>query len=252
MTCADVERILPELLDGAPDQGFQSAFEFHLQSCADCSDLVSDLKLISHAAQDMAEAEEPAPRVWLNIAAQLREEGLIREPGTAPMRHVRSAPGRWSAWWLIPAMAALLAAGAYIVNHKPVPQVAQQQVRATQPSAETTAPTPAAAAQPSQQAQLAEQTAQSPQQMARTSKLPKHIVEPEPSTDDQQFLSEVSTRAPSMKATYEKQLHAVNNEIREVQAYLERNPDDADARQHLMDAYEQKALLYQIALDRIQ
>jgi hypothetical protein len=44
----------------------------------------------------------------------------------------------------------------------------------------------------------------------------------------------------------------VNTDIRESQAYLDRNPGDPDARQHLMDAYQQKALLYQIALDRIQ
>jgi hypothetical protein len=55
-----------------------------------------------------------------------------------------------------------------------------------------------------------------------------------------------------MRATYENQLKAVNAHIQEVQAYLGRNPGDAEARQHLMDAYQQKALLYQIALDRIQ
>ena len=55
-----------------------------------------------------------------------------------------------------------------------------------------------------------------------------------------------------MRATYENQLRAVNADIRETQAYVNRNPGDADARQHLMDAYQQKALLYQIALDRIQ
>jgi hypothetical protein len=77
-------------------------------------------------------------------------------------------------------------------------------------------------------------------------------VEPEPSTEDQQFLSAVSTLAPSMRASYETQLQAVNADIRETQAYVDRNPGDADARQHLMDAYQQKALLYQIALDRIQ
>jgi len=55
-----------------------------------------------------------------------------------------------------------------------------------------------------------------------------------------------------MRATYENQLQAVNADIRETQAYVNRYPGDADARQHLMDAYEQKALLYQIALDRIQ
>jgi hypothetical protein len=76
--------------------------------------------------------------------------------------------------------------------------------------------------------------------------------EPASSAEDQQFLSEVSTRAPSMRATYENQLRAVNADIRESQAYLDQNPGDPEARQHLMDAYEQKALLYQIALDRIQ
>jgi hypothetical protein len=77
-------------------------------------------------------------------------------------------------------------------------------------------------------------------------------VETEPSAEDQQFLSAVSTLAPSTRATYESQLQAVNADIRESQAYLDRNPGDPDARQHLMDAYQQKALLYQIALDRIQ
>jgi hypothetical protein len=55
-----------------------------------------------------------------------------------------------------------------------------------------------------------------------------------------------------MRATYENQLKAVNADILETQAYVDRNPRDAEAREHLMEAYQQKALLYQIALDRIQ
>jgi hypothetical protein len=78
------------------------------------------------------------------------------------------------------------------------------------------------------------------------------VVEPGPSTEDQQFLSEVSQRAPSMRATYEDQLRSVNAYIAAAQAYLDRNPNDEDARQHLMEAYQQKALLYQLALDHIQ
>jgi hypothetical protein len=76
--------------------------------------------------------------------------------------------------------------------------------------------------------------------------------EPAPNSEDRQFLSVVSTLSPSMRITYENQLQAVNADIRETQAYVNRNPGDADARQHLMDAYQEKALLYQIALDRIQ
>jgi Putative zinc-finger len=259
MKCSDVERVLPELLDGTPDSAFQSAFEIHLKSCADCSDLVSDLKLISKAARDMTETEEPAPRVWLRIAAELRAEGMIREPALAPTRPSAATRRRWSPLWLAPVAAALLAASAYVLNRGVPPQVAQQAVATSTPAASPSSSPSSPQTSPTATHQTPRQTAQPAQQVAR-SKEPSRIVEPESSADsvadssvdDQRFLSAVSTRAPSMRATYEKQLQAVNAEIREVQAYLAQNPGDEDARQHLMDAYGQKALLYQIALDRIQ
>jgi len=261
MTCSDVQRALPEILDGTPDGPLATEFETHVQSCPDCSDLVSDLKLITSEARQLAASEEPAPRVWLGIAAQLRAEGLIREPefeeAPAPLRPmlVPSAPRRrWSAWWLVPVAAGLVAAGSYVVNHKPASQVAKQQGRATpgtSPSPTPAAETPAATS--------ASEPAPAPQQLAQKSAspaTPRKVVESAeeaaPSAEDQQFLSVVSTRAPSMRVTYENQLKAVNADIRETQAYVNRNPGDVDARQHLMDAYQQKALLYQIALDRIQ
>jgi hypothetical protein len=261
MTCAEVERALPEFLDDTPDVAFQTDFEAHLKSCPDCSDLVSDLKLISSEARQLATSEEPAPRVWARIAAELRAEGLTREPqSTRPILVPASPRPRWSAWWLAPVAAALVAAGSYVVNHKPAPQVAKQQAPAspvTSTAVTSTAPeTPAVASHAV--------PTPAPQQLAEKSAKPTDIVgssagsavasavEPEPSAEDQRFLSEVSTRAPSMRATYENQLRAVNADIRETQAYVDRNPGDPDARQHLMDAYQQKALLYQIALDRIQ
>jgi hypothetical protein len=265
MTCSEVQRVLPEFLDDAPDVAIHTDFEAHLKSCPDCSDLVSDLKLISSEARQLATSEEPAARVWARIAAELRAEGIIREPDSAGPILVPTSPGRrWSAWWLAPVAAALVAAGAYVVNHRPAPQVARQQAPATpvmSPAVTTPAPeTPAVASHSA--------PTPAPQQLAQTSGNPTHNVgssaglsggpavasgvEPEASAEDLQFLSEVSTRAPSMRATYENQLRAVNADIRETQAYVDQNPGDVDARQHLMDAYEQKALLYQIALDRIQ
>jgi hypothetical protein len=255
MTCSDVRRVLPEILDGASEGAFPTDFETHVKSCPACSDVVSDLKLISSEARQLAATEEPAPRLWVRIAAELRAEGLIREPESPPTRPLlvpTSQPRRWRAWWLAPVAAALLAAGSYVVSHKPVPQVAKEQTPATPlttpapaaPSASVPASAPALAPQ-----QLAKKSAKASDVVASAR---KPAVEPEPSAEDQQFLSVVSTRAPSMRATYENQLKAVNAHIREVQAYLDRNPGDAEARQHLMDAYQQKALLYQIALDRIQ
>ena len=260
MTCAEVERALPEFLDDAPDVAIQTDFEAHLKSCPDCSDLVSDLKLISSEARQLATSEEPAPRVWARIAADLRAEGLIHELASSRPTLVLTSPRRrWSAWWLVPVAAALVAASSYLVNHKPAPPLAKQQAPVTpvtSPAAETPAVASHSVPTPAPQ-QLAEKSAK-PTDIVGSSAVPSagsaiaSAVEPEPSAEDQQFLSAVSTLAPSTRATYESQLQAVNADIRESQAYLDRNPGDPDARQHLMDAYQQKALLYQIALDRIQ
>jgi len=257
MTCSEVERVLPELLADAPDGALPEKFEAHVKFCPACSDLISDLKLISAEARQLAASEEPAPRVWVRISAQLRSEGLIHDPESAPAQPVlapASTPPRWrwSALWLAPVAAAILAAGSYVISHKPAPPVAKQQTPATQataPAAVTAAVTPAPA------------PARAPQQLAQKSAKPESVksarvarpaVEPAPSAEDQQFLSAVSTFTPAMRTTYELQLQAVNADIRETQAYVDRNPGDMDARQHLMDAYQLKALLYQIALDRIQ
>lgn len=254
MTCSDVERVLPEVLDGAPDSEFQAAFETHVKSCPACSDLVSDLKLIASEARQLAATEEPAPRVWVRIAAELRAEGLIREPESAQIRPVLvpASRRRWSAWWLAPVAAALLAASSYVVSHKPAPQAAKQVP--TAPAAPTPAVTPSLAETPV--ATPAPAPAPGPQQLAQKSArhepMAQQPMESAPSTEDQQFLSVVSTLSPSMRTTYENQLQAVNADIRETQAYVNRNPGDVFARQHLIDAYQQKALLYQIALDRIQ
>jgi len=263
MTCADVRRVLPEILDGGPEGVFPADFETHVESCPACSDLISDLKLISSEARQLAASEEPAPRVWVRIAAELRAEGLIREADSAPNRPILFAPSprrRWSAWWLAPVAVTLLAAGSYVVSHRQDPQVARQQAPATLLTAPAPVTPPAISASVSTSAATSA-SASAPQQLAKkksakptdvVASVAKPAVEPEPSAEDQQFLSVVSTRAPSMRATYESQLRSVNAHIREVQAYLNRNPGDAEARQHLMDAYQQKALLYQIALDRIQ
>jgi len=255
MTCSEVQRVLPELLDGAPDGVFPGQFEAHVKSCPACSDLVSDLKLIASEAQQLAASEEPAPRVWVRIAAQLRAEGLIRDPESAPARPIlvpTSSGRRWSAWWLAPVAAAILAAGSYVVSHKPAPPVAEQQTPvapAAAPAAVTAAVTPAPVPAPAPQ-QLAQKSAKL--ESVKSTRAGRPAVEAAPSAEDQQFLSAVSTLSPSMRVTYETQLRAVNADIRETQAYVDRNPGDMDARQHLMDAYQQKALLYQIALDRIQ
>jgi hypothetical protein len=272
MKCSDVERVLPEVIDGDGDAELQ----LHLQSCPTCAELVADLKLIASEAHEPTESAEPPARVWVAIANQLRAEGIIRDPEAVPGRPVflPTPARRWNAWWLAPVAVAILAAGSYQLTHQKNAPAAPQAVQ--QPLAQPAMPAPQAAqvaanqpatrpVEPAQRTPAGKQVAQLDQdrnppstgpaaenaEVTGNVKAGREISAPA-NAEDERFLSEVSERAPGMRTTYENQLRAVNTEISETQAYIRRFPADADARQHLMEVYQQKALLYQMALDRIQ
>jgi len=249
MTCAEVQRVLPELMESAP----AGEFGAHLKQCPACSELVSDLRLISSEARQLAATDEPAPRVWVRIANELKAEGLIREPEAEPASPVpvSTRRGRWSAWWLVPVAAALVAGASYMVSHKPAPQVAQQAPAVQTPVTSTPDSSGRTQAPVAQNQTTVAQGPKSPVASRQNASNVQELAEA-PSAEDQQFLSEVSTRDPGMRVTYENQLRSVNAYIREAQAYLKQNPDDEDARQHLMEAYQEKTMLYQMALDHIQ
>lgn len=292
MTCLEVHEVLPDLLDVPVDGSLPIDFQSHLKGCSDCSELVSDLRSIANEAPQLMAADEPSPLLWLRIAAQLRSEGLIREQEPAKDRSlhgpssgyrpssygpslVRTSPRRWSLPWLVPVAAVLLVAGAYLVKHQPAQVASRQQAPvATAPGPASGNAVPAAATASESAGAPSNSVASSAKassgktaseriktstsdalQVAQNSPVSRQTIESAPSdarSEDEQFLSVVSTRAPAMRTTYEKQLQAANADISETQAYVDQNPGDADAREHLMDAYQQKALLYQIALDRIQ
>jgi hypothetical protein len=264
MTCSEVQEVLPEILDVPVDGLFPPDFQSHLKVCADCSDLVSDLRSITGEARHLVANDEPSPLLWLRIAAQLRSEGLIRDQNSDFSARenlkptlIRNSPrARWRLSWLVPVAAMLLVAGTYVAKHQSNPSVSESKTPASPaPSAATpnsnpalTASTPPTISAPERATAPKTASSSAAEQVAQR----RGDTEGAPSADDEQFMSVVSSRAPSMKTTYEKQLQVVNADIRESQAYVDQNPADTDARQHLMEAYQQKALLYQLALDRIQ
>jgi hypothetical protein len=65
---------------------------------------------------------------------------------------------------------------------------------------------------------------------------------------DQQLLMQVATHAPSLKHSYEINLEAVNRSIEAAKQSVRQHPDDAAAREQLTDAYNQKAMLYDMAI----
>jgi hypothetical protein len=214
MNCAEFQEILPDVIDG----GRNAEQETHLQSCQVCSRLVADLNLIAEEARQLQEFADPAPRVWNSIEIALRQEGLIRDPQMRPALLPR-VKRRWSLGWLAPVAAAALLAFATFVyqrgSHEP--QVAN--VPAAAPAAVTNI------------------------QTARNLKIVSN-------KDDQQLLDAVGSRAPAMQAAYASNLENVNAYIRDAEESAQADPNDEEAQQVVMDAYEQRATIYEMALDR--
>jgi len=69
---------------------------------------------------------------------------------------------------------------------------------------------------------------------------------------DQQLLAAIAARAPEMRQSYEQDLRNVNAYISDERKSVDTDPDDEDARQALNEAYREKAMLYEIAVQHSQ
>jgi hypothetical protein len=68
--------------------------------------------------------------------------------------------------------------------------------------------------------------------------------------NDDDLRQEIAGSAPEVKTQYEENLRQVNDSIRDAQGVVDEAPNDEDARRSLMDAYQQKAMLFELAMDR--
>jgi hypothetical protein len=69
----------------------------------------------------------------------------------------------------------------------------------------------------------------------------------EASADDMELLSHVS---PAARATYADDLQTVNAFIRDAEDSVAQDPNDDEARHFLMQAYQERAMVYASAMDR--
>ncbi len=185
----------------------------HLKDCPECATLVADLLVIACAAGELRAAHEPSPLVWNSIEIALRKEGLIR-----PQRLSHSLlPSLGSSWgwarWLAPAAAIfLITAGIYVRQHTGNHAVSTNEVRVAIP-------------EPVSDAAVA-------------------------GLNDNDLLQAIAEQPAAMQAEYKDNLSRVNDSIRDAKFTVEADPNDEDARRSLMDAYQQKAMLFELALDR--
>jgi len=68
--------------------------------------------------------------------------------------------------------------------------------------------------------------------------------------NDNDLLQEVAQQTPALQAQYTDNLRSVNAYIQEAKNSVAANPNDEEARRSLMEAYQEKAMLFEMALDR--
>ena len=194
------------------ETGGNAEEEQHLRECPICSDLVKDLRYIAEQAKLLVPMEDPSPRVWEGIKGSLEREGMIR-PARARGRLLGSKSSL--PWIGVLGAVILIAFGTFFL----------QRGRQQQPGAAVeNAPAVHAA---SLDTIATEQ-------------------------DDQQLLQQVACARPGSEAMYQINLKQVNAAIADAKQRLRENPDDEDARQSLMQAYQQKAMLYDLAVRAVQ
>lgn len=221
MNCVELQQSLAEREDGSSAE--QQA---HLKSCPECSALVADLNQISCLARELHAAEEPSPQVWNAIGMALRREGLIhdrlihdepvgqRRPRRSllPISLIPPIGSGW-AWarWMVPAAALLLFAVALYLRQPEARQIAGN----LHPSVAT----------PASDAAIA-------------------------GLNDDDLLQEVSDQEPALRSQYEDYLRRANQYIQDEKDEVAAHPTDEDARRSLLEAYQQKAMLFELTLDR--
>lgn len=199
-----------EVLPYIIESGGKPDEEEHLKTCTACTALVQDLLYIAEQAKLLLPMHDPNPRVWNNIEQSLQREGLLPEGRMSRLGHITKTPTQTKSWTPLGwamAFTATIVFAVMLTNYKP------RQLPPGQPSAQNTV---------------------EPSSISMTS-------------DDQQLVSQLAQADPAARGPYESSLREVNSYIADAQEAAQHDPDDAAAQELLLDAYQQKEMLYQMA-----
>ena len=211
MNCQEFQEALPHIV---LESGGNAEEEAHLRSCPACAILVQDLWYIADQAKLLLPMHDPSPRVWSNIERSLRSEGLIREGRMSLMGHITLTPQMTfpsqSKSWTPLGWAITLAAAI-------VSAIMLVNYHPVSPVSQET--------------------------------LPSSAVSSFEGTDEQ-LMGQVAQQPAAVRSAYEDSLKKVNTYIAEAKRAVNEDPSDQAARQHLMGAYDQKAMLYEMGTVR--
>lgn len=211
MACTSYRAALQELADGTLGPIRRAELQIHLDDCAACRSLASDLVRIRDLAASL-DRLTPPDSVWLQVAGRLRQEGRLAPSAETP----RSSTRRIAA--LAIAAALVIAVGASIVSLLPrggggAPQNAGESNASAQDPVQSFA----------NEIRLAEQHLQN-----AIAKL------------EQAALSDEDVMDPQTAEIFKKNLQVMDQAIAESRDALRVEPQSVTARDSLFDAMRRK------------
>ena len=224
MNCADLQSdVLVDLVDGRLDPAQQRTIERHLEACASCRSLVTDLRSV-RAAAFMLDRREPPLQVWSKLQAAVAAEP---KPGRVLFMPTR---GTWPVW--LGAAAALILAT--VIGLLPL----MNRNAATDGSSGEAVPEAAG-----REVTVESVTAS----FEEAEKLYQRAI------DDLQTLANKDTGEldPQVAAVLQKNLSVIDQAIAESRAALKAQPASTNAQEGLFDALRNKVALLQQTVELI-
>ena len=86
--------------------------------------------------------------------------------------------------------------------------------------------------------------------IAKTVRAPEVVSDAAIGLNDDDLLQEIGQQSPALQAEYADNLRRVNQYIVDAKHIVADDPNDDEARRSLMEAYQEKAMLFELALDR--
>ncbi len=200
-----------EILPYIIESGGTREAEEHLETCQACAELVQDLEYIAQQAKLLLPMYDPSPRVWAGIEQSLQRQGMLPEGRLSLLGHTTTIPTQSKSWTPLGWAMALAASAVFaVLLINYRPQLPSTQSSSQNMSAQTAVPP----------------------------------------SDDQVLVSQLSQQAPEERAAYEDSLREVNAYIADAQMAVDQDPEDSAARARLLDAHQQKQMLYEMAIVR--
>ena len=229
MKCADLQSdVLVDLVDGRLDPAEQRQIERHLEACAECRALVTDLRSI-RASAFMLDRREPAAALWAKLQAAVAAEPKPSARLLQMPRAIRRSLGEggWPVW--LGAAAALILAT--VIGLLPL----------LNRNAASDGDQPAAEVQPEVTVEsVAEEFAKAEEQYQKA-------------IDDLQTIANKDTGEldPQVAAVLQKNLTVIDQAISESRAALKTQPTSTNAQDGLFDALRTKVALLQQTVELI-